>query len=339
VRGYTALWKIWSQLPTDDNLKFVGHSEMKALTLDDLHGVFAVPPLARRDDSKRTIDFDQNERIVRHIVDGGISRLLYGGNAFLYHATLSDFESLLELLSGLSDQLWLIPSLGPSFGRALDQADLLRKHSCEVAMMLPCGDPRDAAGLEKGYREIAEIAGAKLIVYLKDENNFGHNREAGLDAVARLVDDGLCVGIKYAVVRDDPSHDSYLEALLARVDRKFVISGIGERPAVVHVRDWKLQGFTTGSGCIAPRLSQRLFESLNVDDFAKAEAIREKFLPLEDLRDNWGPARVLHHATELAGIAETGSIPPYVSALTFEQTATIAPVAQRLVSANMSDAL
>jgi dihydrodipicolinate synthase/N-acetylneuraminate lyase len=183
------------------------------------------------------------------------------------------------------------------------------------------------------------VAGAKLIVYLKDENNFGPGREPGLDAVARLVDDGVCVGIKYAVVRDDPSHDSYLEALLARVDRKHVVSGIGERPAVVHVRDWKLQGFTTGSGCIAPRLSQQLFERLNTNDYAKAEEIREKFLPLEDLRDMWGPARVLHHATELAGIAQTGSIRPYVSALSAEQIDALAPVVQKLVSEHMSDEL
>ena len=312
---------------------------MKVLTPDELRGVFAVPPLARRNDAKRSIDVDQNERIVKHIVSGGISRLLYGGNAFLYHSTLSEFESLLEWLSGSSDEVWMIPSIGPSFGRALDQADLLRKHSFAVAMMLPCGDPRDAVGLEQGYREIADGAGVKLIVYLKDESNFGPSREAGLDAVARLVDDGVCIGIKYAVVRDDPSQDSYLEALLARVDRKYVVSGIGERPAVVHVRDWKLQGFTTGSGCIAPRLSQQLFERLNSNNYAKAEEIRQKFLPLEDLRDMWGPARVLHHATELAGVAETGPITPYISELTSEQTATLTPVVQSLIAENMSDEL
>ena len=32
-------------------------------------------------------------------------------------------------------------------------------------------------------------------------------------------------------------------------------------------------------------------------------------MPLEDLRDAWGPARVLHHATELAGVARTGPHP------------------------------
>lgn len=298
----------------------------------DLNGVFAVPPLARRNNSARSIDFVENERIVRHISKGGISRLIYGGNAFLYHIALAEFEALLEWLSGLSNEHWVIPSVGPAYGRALDQAAIVRKHRFTTVMVLPCADPRDANGLERGYREIAAAAGARLIVYIKDETNFGADKEAGLDAVARLVDDGVCIGIKYAVVREDPSHDAYLEALLARVDRCYVISGIGERPAVVHLRDWKLHGFTTGSGCIAPRLSQTLFDACAREDFQAATDARNRFLPLEDLRDAWGPARVLHHATELAGISKTGPITPYVSLLADHELETLAPVAQVLAT-------
>lgn len=288
------------------------------MTDTSLNGVFSVPPLARRNDSSRSLDIDQNELIVKHIAAGGITRFIYGGNAFIYHITLSEFDELLEWMSSAKD-LWMIPSVGPSFGRSLEQAALLRKHSFQTAMVLPCGDPRDAEGLERGYREIADEGDCKLIVYLKEENNFGSDKEAGLDAVARLVDDGVCVGIKYAVVRDDPKQDAYLESLLTRVDRKFVISGIGERPAIDHLREWKLSGFTTGSGCIMPGLSQQLFEKLREADFDAAESIRSKFIPLEDLRDAWGPARVLHHATELAGVAKTGPIAPYVSELSEEQ--------------------
>ena len=50
-------------------------------------------------------------------------------------------------------------------------------------------------------------------------------------------------------------------------------------------------------------------------DWTRAEELRAQFMPLEDLRDGWEPARVLHHATELAGIAPTGPIPPYTSPL------------------------
>jgi dihydrodipicolinate synthase/N-acetylneuraminate lyase len=108
------------------------------------------------------------------------------------------------------------------------------------------------------------------------------------------------------------------------------VSGIGERPAVVHGRTFGLSGFTTGSGCLAPRLSNALLAAMAEGDWARAETLRAEFLPLEDLRDAWGPARVLHHATELAGIARTGPIPPYVSALGAGELERLAPVARAL---------
>ena len=136
--------------------------------------------------------------------------------------------------------------------------------------------------LEQGMREIADAVGIPLLAYLKDENNFGSDKEAGLDAVARLIDSGVCVGIKYAVVRDDPSQDKYLESLLRRVDRSKVISGIGERPAICHVRDFKLNGFTTGSGCVAPRLSNDIFEACCRGEYDAAERINAVFDHLSD---------------------------------------------------------
>ena len=200
-------------------------------------------------------------------------------------------------------------------------------------MALPCGDPRDAAGLEAGLREIAETAGRGLILYLKDEGNFGPDKDAGLDVVARLVDAGVCVGIKYAVVRPDPTRDPYLDGLLRRVDRRFVISGIGERPAVAHLRHFRLPGFTTGSGCLAPALSQGTFLAGGAGDWTAAEALRSRFIPLEDKRDAWGPARVLHAAIDVADVARTGPIPPFVSALGEAPRAELAPVARALLAA------
>jgi dihydrodipicolinate synthase/N-acetylneuraminate lyase len=304
------------------------------VTTEDLRGVFPVPPLARKNDKRRSIDFEQNSRIIRHIAEGGLTRFLYGGNAFLYHITLGEYEALLDWLNGLADNLWAIPSLGPSYGRAIDQAAILRQYKFPCAMALPCGDPRDAAGLENGLREIAESANTPLILYLKEENNFGADKEAGLDVVARLVDEGVCVAIKYAIVRQNPMDDAYLESLLKRVDRGRVVSGIGERPAVTHMREWKLPGFTTGSGCIAPRLSGRIFEACAQEDYERAEKLRAEFLPLEDLRDAWGPAKVLHFATWLAGVAETGPTPPFLSSLSEEQLQEIAPVARALAERN-----
>jgi dihydrodipicolinate synthase/N-acetylneuraminate lyase len=303
---------------------------MSGMTLADLNGVYAVPPLPRHTDGKRRLNIDAAEAIAKHVEAGGVTRYLYGGNAFLYHITLDEYETLLGWLAGFAAPRWAIPSVGPSFGRAIDQAKLLRRHSFRCVMMLPCGDPRDASGMEAGLREIADACGLPLIVYLKSEDGFGSQKEQGLDAVGRLVDDGVAVAIKYAVVRDEPRDDEYLAGLLRRVDKRRVISGMGERPAVVHLRDLDLGGLTTGSGCVAPRQCSELFAACARKDWTRAEACRDAFMPLEDLRDLWGPARVLHHASELAGIAPSGPIPPYISALSKPQLEQLAPVATAL---------
>jgi dihydrodipicolinate synthase/N-acetylneuraminate lyase len=299
------------------------------VALEDLAGVFAVPPLARREAPGRPLDFAQNEALVRHMRAGGLTRFLYGGNAFLYHVTLAEYGELLDWLEGLDG--WAIPSVGPSFGRAMDQAPLLSRHRFPAVMALPCGDPRDAAGLEAGLREIVAAADTRLVVYLKSEDGFGPDLEAGLDAVARLVADGTCVAIKYAVVRPDPAKDPYLEGLLQRVDRRRVVSGIGERPAIAHMSGFRLPGFTTGSGCLAPALTRALHEACARGAWVDAEALRALFLPLEDKRDVWGPARVLHAAIELGGVAKTGPIPPFVTALGEARRRELEPIARELL--------
>ena len=303
---------------------------MTDITLDDLKAVFAVPPLPRKRNPQRTIDFDAAECVARHIEAGGITRYLYGGNAFLYHITLAEYEALLGWLAGFGRSRWAIPSVGPSFGRAMDQAPLLRRHAFRAVMALPCGDPRDAEGMENGLREIADACGMPLVLYLKSEDGFGTDKDAGLDAAGRLMADGVAVAIKYAVVRDDARNDRYLDGLLQRVDRARVVSGMGERPAVVHMRDYGLPGFTTGSGCIAPRACSDLLLACQQQDWGAAETLRSRFMPLEDIRDALGPARVLHHASELAGIAPTGPIPPFVSSLGQADLQALAPVARTL---------
>jgi len=284
----------------------------------DWRGVFAVPPLARKSDGHRSFDWRENDRLVAHLRGGGITRLIYGGNAFIYHLSLAEYEALLDWLVSQSDDLWCIPSAGPSYGRLQDQAGLLRAKKFPAVMHLPCGDPRDASGLEAGLAEFADASGTPLILYVKDEGNFGADRERGLDAIARLVDRGLCIGIKYAVPRSDPGVDPYLDGLLRRVDRSIVLSGIGERPAIVHLERFGLAGYTTGSGCIGAGLTSDMFRLLSQAKYREAAPVREQFLPLEDIRDQWGPARVLHAAMGAAGISNCGPIPPFVSAVPAE---------------------
>ena len=52
-----------------------------AVTPDDLRGVIAVPPLARKAGPGRPIDFDENERVVRHMRAGGLTRFILWAGA------------------------------------------------------------------------------------------------------------------------------------------------------------------------------------------------------------------------------------------------------------------
>jgi len=301
---------------------------------EQLTEIYPVPPLARRSDAKRSLDFDANMKIFRHLVDNGVTRIVYGGNAFLYQITMAEYTELAHWLGGLKNEATIIPAVGSSYGRAMDQAPLIRRYGFPSVLVLPTGDPRDAVGMERGMREIADACGVPLMLYVKHELDYGADVDAGIDAIGRLVDSKVCAGIKYAIVRKDPADDAYLEKLLRRVDSSKIISGIGERPAVVHLRKFKLTGFTTGSGVVAPKLCRAVLDACRNEDDAKANSLREAFIPLEDLRDAWGPSKVLHAAVALAGIADTGSIPPWVSEVTPEQADRLRPVAKALLERN-----
>jgi dihydrodipicolinate synthase/N-acetylneuraminate lyase len=136
--------------------------------------------------------------------------------------------------------------------------------------------------------------------------------------------------VKYAVVRKDPSVDAYLAELTKTVDRKLLVSGIGERPAIVHVRDFGLTSFTSGSVCIAPRGSMRLLKLLAEKNYAEAEKVRASYIPLEDCRDDISPIRVLHDAVTLAGVADMGPMLPLLTGLDEAQKARVQPVAKAL---------
>ncbi|HEY8013368.1 MAG TPA: dihydrodipicolinate synthase family protein, partial [Dongiaceae bacterium] len=94
-----------------------------------------------------------------------------------------------------------------------------------------------------------------------------------------------------------------------------IISGMGERPAIVHLAEFGLPSFTSGAVCIAPRLSVALLQALQRGDLKTAERLRAAFMPLEDCRDAYNPVRVLHDAVTMSGIADMGPVLPLLGNL------------------------
>jgi dihydrodipicolinate synthase/N-acetylneuraminate lyase len=298
----------------------------RAVTAPDLaRSVIAVPPLARSVDL--TLNPAANTALIRHLEAGGVSTLLYGGNANFYHVGLYEYAAILDFLEqAVAPDTWVIPSAGQDFGKLLDQARVLKSRAFPVAMVLPQTFPATPDGSEFALRRFADAVGRRIIVYLKAENFLTPAH------VARLVDAGVVAGIKYAIVRADPREDAFLRELLERVDRSLVISGIGERPAAVHLRQFGLAGFTSGSVCVGPHGSTRLLAALKAGDWSAADSLRAAYLPLEDLRDALSPIRVMHEAVTLAGIAAMGPLLPQLSNIGVEHHAAIRGAAQALLA-------
>jgi len=270
--------------------------------------VIAVPPLCRNADL--SLSPEENGKLIRHMYAGGIRTLLYGGNANLYNIALSEYDSLLNMLQELApEDLWMVPSIGPMYGTAMDQAAILKEHQFPTAMLLPTLFPSKPAGVATAVRHIVEKAGMKIVLYIKDESYITPEH------AAELVNDGLISWIKYAVVKSNPAEDLYLTKLVSMVNPEIIVSGIGEQPAIIHLRDFGITGFTAGCVCIAPNLSMDMLRAIDAKDYEKAEALREIFLPLEDQRNAHSPILVLHQAVALAGIAQTGPVLPLLTEL------------------------
>jgi dihydrodipicolinate synthase/N-acetylneuraminate lyase len=299
-----------------------------AVTFADLAGsVLAVPPLARNAD----LSFSRaaNAALIRHIEAGGVTTLLYGGNANFYNIGLYEYGAVLDQLAELAaPRTWVIPSVGPDLGKLIDQAAVLKTRAFPTAMVLPMTFPMTPAGAATGLRRFAEAYGKPIIVYVKAEGYLTP------ELVKGLVDDGLVAAIKYAIVRPDPREDPFLRKLVELVDRRYIVSGIGERPVIVHLRDYGLQGFTSGSVCVGPRGSMRILEACQRKDWETAARIRESYIPLEDRRDAHSPIRVLHEAVRLAGIADTGPILPLLSNLDADRHEEVKQAALALLAAD-----
>ena len=286
--------------------------------------VIAVPPLAR--DTHGNVAIEPNRAIVRHLEAGGVTSILYGGNANFYHIRLSEYASTLEMLTQIAGQdTWIIPSVGPAFGLMMDQAEVLKDFDFPTAMILPQKEITTPDGIATATRRFAEALGKPVVLYLK------HDQILPPKLIRQLQDDQLLAAIKYAVVRDNPAEDLYLQSLVQELDRSIIVSGIGEQPAIVHLRDFGVRGFTSGCVCIAPALSMKMLQAIQANDFETAEHIRQTFQELEDLRNGINPIRVLHEAVRLAGIADTGSLSPMLSGISADDSILVKAAAQKLL--------
>ncbi len=294
---------------------------------DLLRSVISVPPLARHADF--TLNKDANRALIRYLEAGGVRTLMYGGNANFYHIAVSEYAATLDFLAETAGaDTWVLPSIGPDYGKAMDQAKIIKASPYPTAMLLPMTFPFTDAGLGVGIRRITDAMGKPAVVYIKSEPYIQP------DTLAALVAEGRVASVKYAVVRADPTKDDYLSALCKVVDKRYLVSGIGETPAIIHLRDFGITSFTSGSVCLAPAGSMRILELCKAGKWDEAAVVRENYMPFEACRDGISPIRVLHDGVTLAGIADMGPMLPMMAGLTDAEKSRVLPAAKALAATN-----
>jgi dihydrodipicolinate synthase/N-acetylneuraminate lyase len=279
---------------------------------DLLRCPLALPPMART--AAGAVAMAEQAKILDWLRSGGITTFLYGGCANFFNASVRQYAETLDVIEGLArPDDWVIPTIGPDFGKALDQAEILKERAFPSAMLLPLA-PVTAAGVATGLRRLSDTIGKPLMVFFKSPD---YVRAADL---AAMIKDGVLCCVEYGIGGSTDVAEPFLADLLDRTgNTDAIIDGAGERTITLHAR-FGIKGYTSGSGVVAPHLTVALLAALKRGDLAEAARLREFFLELEGLRQAHAPIPVLHDAVRLAGIADTGPIGPFFSNVTDEGT-------------------
>jgi dihydrodipicolinate synthase/N-acetylneuraminate lyase len=295
----------------------------------DLSGsVLSVPPLAWNEDFSP--NHEANTALIKHIEAGGVTTLLYGGNANMHNIGVTGLANLLQhLIVAAGFESWVLPSVGPDYGGMMDQLPVIKELEFPTAMVLPIQFPATPAGIATGVGRFSEKLGKPVIVYIKTENYLS------VDQLSSLFEDGVIRAIKYAVPREEPKEDSYLSDLVNAIGPKNIVSGFGERPAIDHLKTFDLAGFTSGCVCIAPKLSMDLLHAIQAENWDEAARVHGLIMPMEYQRERISPIRVLHDAVTLSGIAEMGPMYPMLSGIDEAEYDKIRTTARALLELEM----
>lgn len=295
---------------------------------DLVASIIALPPIARNPDGG--INPGESQKIVDWLASAGVSSFMYGGIANLFNARLSEYGAVLDLIEAVapSEDAWMIPAIGGDYGKAIDQVAMLRERDFPTAILLPFWlvQPK---GVATGIRKLADAYGKPLMVFFKALDYLTPQD------VAALLGDGALCGVEYGVVPDENGESSHLTTLLDLVgSAERLVDGAGEL-TIVESSKFGIQGYTSGTGLLAPHISMALLEAVKRGDRAAIESLSRTFVDFDAARAAHSAIPVVHDAIRLAGIADTGPIGPFFETASDPAVvAEITRIAKALVEAN-----
>jgi 4-hydroxy-tetrahydrodipicolinate synthase len=255
------------------------------LTVDELKDALrtVVAVTATPFDAAGALDEKALTRVVRRVVDGGITAITPNGNTGeFYSLTPAEADRALEVALAAAGGALVVPGVGHAAEVAAGMARRAAELGAPAVMVhQPVHPYQSSAGWVDYHRRIADaVPGTGIVAYLRNPAITG----AALAALAAACPN--FVAVKYAV----PDPTALADAVAAVDDNRLTwVCGLAE-PWAPFFWTAGARGFTSGLANVLPRLSLDLLAALRAGDDAAAMALWRSIRPFEDLRARDGNA-------------------------------------------------
>lgn len=272
-----------------------------ALQLDDYKGVLVVTITPRHPDG--SVDIDGVKRNAQYLIDRGIRILMpQCGTGLVYDSSLDDYRRTVEAMTdAVGDQAYVIPGVGPGYGRTQEMGRIAREFGVDGVMIMPVVGPASPEGVYTGLSDLVQTLDLPIVLYLKDP------RLMPVESTVRLAGMEQVHAIKYAV-KDLGMFDALVDEI---GDDVVLLCGMAEKPAVEFM-DHGAKGYSSGMANFVPKMSLALHNAYMAGNRAEVERIHALMVPFEDIRaEGKGKynAAALHVALERIDLAGGPVIP------------------------------
>ncbi len=255
-------------------------------------------------DNLGDIDEAGLEQNLQYLTSSGIDLVVPCGNTGEYYSlSESEWRRVVDAtMSAVSPGTLVMPGIGGSITTAHEQLAYAEKEGAEMVMVMY---PQHVFSSEEGIRDyfVKILDAAKIGVVLYKKGPLLSDR-----VLAELAGHERLVGVKYAFGRIVD-----FARTVQTVGSGIAWScGTAERFAPFF---WLAgaEGFTSGLGNFAPKVSLSMLEALRIEDYSEAISIQHMIADLEFLREERGAANnvpVIKAALDLRGLNGGDCRPP-----------------------------
>lgn len=244
-----------------------------------LHGV-GITPTTPFSDDLTGLDSAGLRANLEFLVRSG-ARLLYpaGNTGEVMSLSPSEWTTVVETaLDVAGDEAVIVPGVGHELPVAIELARRASSLGAHGILLMPRDAPyATSEGVVSYWRALLEATDLPVVVYKRGLPADGH--------LAGLVAESQIVGCKYA----GSDAAAFSGAVGEQSDAVVWTCGSAERYATFF---WSAgaRGFTSGLANFAPGLALGLYDALASGDYARADEIRARCVPIEDMRARNGSA-------------------------------------------------